>query len=50
VKVAAPYDLQGITATAYVSAADTVNIRIQNETTGVIDLVSGTWLVKVDRS
>lgn len=47
VQVAAPYDLQGITATAYVSAADSVKIRIQNETGGAIDLASGTWKVKV---
>ena len=45
--VAAPYDLQGITVTAYVSAIDVVKIRIQNETGGVIDLASGTWRVRV---
>ncbi|MBI1274221.1 MAG: DUF2793 domain-containing protein [Alphaproteobacteria bacterium] len=44
---AAPYDLQGITCTAYVSAADTVRIRIQNETGGAIDLASGAWKVRV---
>jgi len=43
VVVAAPYDLQGIVASAYVSAADTVRIRLQNETAGPIDLASGTW-------
>lgn len=47
VQVSAPYDLQGILATAYVSAANTVRIRIQNETGGVIDLASGTWRVAV---
>ena len=47
VMVAAPYDLQGITVTAYVSAIDVVKIRIQNETGGVIDLASGTWRVRV---
>jgi len=47
VLVSAPYDLQGITATAYVSATDTVKIRLQNETTGTIDLASGTWKVRV---
>lgn len=31
-------DLQGITMTAWVSAADTVSVRFQNETGGVIDL------------
>lgn len=43
----APYDLQGITANGYVSAANTVKIRLQNETTGAIDLASGTWNVLV---
>jgi len=47
VLVSAPYDLQGITCNGYVSAADTVKIRIQNETGNVIDLASGTWKVKV---
>lgn len=46
VMVSAPYDLQGITCNGYVSAADTVKIRIQNETGGIIDLASGTWRVK----
>jgi len=45
--VAAPYDLQGITCTAYVSAANTVKIRLQNETGGVIDLASGSYKVRV---
>ena len=49
VLVAAPYDLQGITCTAYVSAADTVKIRIQNESGGVIDLASGSWKVRVQQ-
>jgi len=35
-------DLQGILLTAYVSAVDTVSVRFQNETTGTIDLASGT--------
>lgn len=47
VLAAAPYDLQGIVCTAYVSAANTVKIRLQNETTGAIDLASGTWKVRV---
>lgn len=47
VLASAPYDLQGITATAYVSAANTVRVRLQNETAGTIDLASGTWLVRV---
>lgn len=49
VTVAAPYDLQGITCTAYVSAADTVKIRLQNETGGTIDLGSGTWKVAIQK-
>lgn len=40
-------DLQGITLTAYVSAADTVAVRFQNETGGAIDLASGTIRVMV---
>ncbi len=34
--------LQGITCTAFVSAADTVSFRLQNETGGTIDLASTT--------
>lgn len=47
VLVSAPYDLQGITVTAYVSAANVVKIRLQNESGGTLDLASGTWKVKV---
>lgn len=35
-------DLAGITVTGYVSAADTVSVRFQNESTGTLDLASGT--------
>lgn len=35
-------DLQGIILTGYVSAQDVVSFRFQNETTGTIDLASGT--------
>lgn len=40
-------DLQGITVTAYVSAANTVTVRFQNETGGTIDLASGTLRARV---
>lgn len=43
-------DLQGIIMTSYVSAADTVSVRFQNETAGVIDLGNGTITAKVLRS
>ncbi|MGE5631380.1 MAG: glycosyl hydrolase family 28-related protein [Caulobacteraceae bacterium] len=48
-QVSAPYDLQGISVTAYVSAVNTVSIRIQNESGATVDLASGTWKVKVTR-
>lgn len=35
-------DLQGITLTAYVSSANTVSVRFQNESGGALDLASGT--------
>ena len=47
VLVSAPYDLQDIVATAYVQAANTVEIRLQNESGSAINLGSGTWKVKV---
>lgn len=40
-------DLQGILLTAYVSAANVVSCRFQNETGGALDLGSGTLRVKV---
>jgi hypothetical protein len=43
VMIAAPYDLGGVVATGYVSAPNTVTIRLQNETGGTLDLASGTW-------
>ena len=49
VDVAAPYDLQGLTATAYVSASNTVKIRVQNESGGAVNLASGTWRVRIRR-
>jgi hypothetical protein len=35
-------NLQGITLTAWVSAADTISVRFQNESGGALDLASGT--------
>jgi hypothetical protein len=43
IRVAAPYDQQGLTATAYVSAANTAVVRLENQTGGAINLGSGTW-------
>lgn len=47
--VAAPVDLQDMIATCYVQAADTVVVRLQNESDAAfpIDLDSGTWRVKL---
>lgn len=47
--VTAPYDLQDITVTAYVQSANTVEIRLQNESTATVDLASGTWKIVVAR-
>jgi hypothetical protein len=49
VAVAAPYSLQGLTATAYVSATDTVTIVLANLTAGAVDLGSGSWRVVAER-
>lgn len=49
VEVAAPYDLQGLTATAYVSAANTVQVRLENQTGVGVNLDSGSWRVVVKR-
>lgn len=43
-------DLQGITLTAYVSAANTVSARFQNESGGVLDIVSGTLRARVRKA
>ena len=40
-------DLQGISVTAWVSAANTVSVRFQNESGGALDLASGTLRAKV---
>jgi hypothetical protein len=47
VSVGAPYDMQDLTATGYVQAANTVEIRLQNDSGGAIDLGSGPWEVLV---
>lgn len=45
--VSAGVDLQDMTVTAYVQAANTIEIRVQNESGGVIDLASTTFRVLV---
>lgn len=47
VEVSFSLDLQGITLTGYVSAADTVSVRFQNESGGALDLASGTLRARV---
>lgn len=47
VMVSAPYDMQGVDATAYVSAANTVKIRLSNLTGATVTLASGSWRVRV---
>jgi hypothetical protein len=49
VHVAAPYDLQGTHASAYVSARDTVAIRLQNVTNQHRSFASGNWTIGVER-
>lgn len=49
VLVAAPYSLQGLTATAYISAANTAVARLENQTGAAVNLASGTWTVTVLR-
>jgi hypothetical protein len=43
-------DLQGITLTTWVSAADTASVRFQNGTAGTVDLGSGTLRVRVEKA
>jgi hypothetical protein len=45
--VAAPYDMQGVLAHAYVSAANTAKIQLANLTGASVTLGSGTWRVRV---
>lgn len=49
VQVSFSNDLQGITLTGYVSAADTVSVRFQNESGGELDLTSGTITAAVTK-
>lgn len=49
VDVGAPYSLAGIVACGFVSAANTVMIRLHNGTGGAVNLLSGTWKVVVRR-
>jgi hypothetical protein len=39
--------LQGITVTGYVKQANTVSVRVQNESGGTIDLASCSWFILV---
>lgn len=50
VSVSAPYSLMGVMAIAYVSAAHSVSIRIQNETGESVTLASGLWRVRVQKA
>lgn len=49
VLVSAPYDLQGVIVTGFVSAPNTVKISLYNKTGVTVDLASGTWKIKVLR-
>lgn len=49
VDVAAGITVAGLTATGFVSAANTVNIRLHNGTGGAVNLASATWTVCVRR-
>jgi len=49
VQVSAPYDLQDCVAHGYVQAANTIEIRLQNESGGVKNFASGTWRVRVTK-
>jgi hypothetical protein len=48
--VHAPYDLQGIIATANVSSAGSVRLTLFNPTAGAIDLASGSWTISLKKS
>jgi hypothetical protein len=48
VRVFAPISLQGLQATGYVSADETVTIVLSNTTGGAVDLASAEWGVVVE--
>ena len=48
--VHAPYDLQGVIATASVSAAGNVRLSMFNATSGAIDLPSANWVISLKKS
>jgi hypothetical protein len=50
VQVAAPYSLAGVSACAYVSAADTVQVRLSNLTGSAVTLAAGTWRVRIAKA
>jgi hypothetical protein len=39
-----------VTLAAWVSAADTISVRFQNETAGTVDLGSGTLRARVEKA
>ncbi|MGH8654945.1 MAG: hypothetical protein ACREYE_23515, partial [Gammaproteobacteria bacterium] len=45
--VSAPYGLQGLDASAYVSSTNNVTIHVQNESGATVDLANGLWNVMV---
>jgi hypothetical protein len=47
--ISAGVSLAGMTVTGYVSAADVVTIRVQNESTATVDLASTSWNILVGR-
>lgn len=47
VGVGLPYALNGLTLSAWVSAANTVSLRLDNPSAAAVDLASGTWRVSV---
>jgi hypothetical protein len=50
VVVAAPYDLQGVMATASVTSSAIVKVTLVNLTGAAVDLASGSWKVKVAKA